>query len=164
PVIIGEIQTHSSPARQYSGERQPRGQIMASRAPSPVLPHLHRLLAGGDSALSDPQLLAVFLARRDEEAFATLVRRHGPMVLAVCRRLLSDAADVEDAFQATFLVLVRKARSLGRPERLGPWLYGVAHRTALKARGLRARRHARERPLADVAVEGEVAALVWQEL
>jgi RNA polymerase sigma factor (sigma-70 family) len=135
---------------------------MASRVP--VLPHLHRLLAGGDSALSDPQLLEVFLARRDEAAFATLVRRHGPMVLAVCRRLLPDAGDVEDAFQATFLVLVRKARAVGRPERLGNWLYGVAYRTALKARGRHARRRAREQPLTDVAVEGEVAALVWREL
>src|SRR6516165_158170 len=104
---------------------------MANRLPGTVLPHLRRLLADEPG---DPQLLGHFLRRGDEGAFAAIVRRHGPMVLAVCRRLLPDPHDAEDAFQATFLVLVRKASSLGRPERLGNWLYGVAYRTALKAR------------------------------
>jgi RNA polymerase sigma factor (sigma-70 family) len=122
---------------------------------------LRRLLAGEPG---DPQLLERFLRRRDEAAFAALVRRHGPMVLAVCRRLLADAHDAEDAFQATFLVLARKASSLGRPERLGNWLYGVAYRTALKARSHVARRRLREQPLADVPVAGGVADLVWREL
>jgi RNA polymerase sigma factor (sigma-70 family) len=103
------------------------------------------------------------VAARDEAAFAALVRRHGPMVLGVCRRLLHDAHEAEDAFQATFLVLVHKAGSIGRPESLGPWLHGVATRTAARARQA-ARRRAREReatamPGGDPAVE-----LVWRDL
>src|SRR5262249_20312884 len=73
---------------------------------------------------SDRQLVERFGRRGNGEAFAELVRRHGPMVLGVCRRMLRHAHDAEDAFQATFLLLVRKASRLRRPERLGPWLYG----------------------------------------
>jgi RNA polymerase sigma factor (sigma-70 family) len=114
--------------------------------------------AGPDAARDeDRQLLERFLRRRDGAAFEALVRRHGPMVLGVCRRLLRDPHDAEDAFQATFLVLLRKAPSLRRRELLANWLYGVALRTALKARGIRARRQARERPLTDLA-EGSAAA------
>ncbi len=137
---------------------------MASRSLSTVLPHLRRLLAGGADGPGDAQLLEHYLRRRDEDAFATLVRRHGPMVLAVCRRLLSDPHDAEDAFQATFLVLVRKASSVGRPERLANWLYGVAYRVALKMRGHNARRHRHERPFVDVPVGEAFADLVWREL
>jgi RNA polymerase sigma factor (sigma-70 family) len=106
--------------------------------------------------LSDAALLEQFLSRRDEAAFATLVRRHGPMVQGVCRRLLRDPDDADDAFQATFLVLVRKAAALSRRELLANWLYGVAYRTALKARGLKARRLARERQADMSAVESTV--------
>src|SRR5258708_1580519 len=81
----------------------------------------------------DARLLDRFLSQHDEAAFEAIVRRHGPMVLGVCRRLLPDSCDAEDAFQATFLVLLRKAPSLGRRERVAPWLYGVALRTALRA-------------------------------
>jgi RNA polymerase sigma factor (sigma-70 family) len=133
-----------------------------SRPTAAVLPHLRRLLAGPAASASDPQLLERFLAGHDATAFAALVRRHGPMVFGVCRRLLPNAHDAEDAFQATFLVLVRRAASLGRPERLGNWLYGVAYRTALKARGRAARRH--EQPLTDVPGPDTVAELVWREL
>jgi RNA polymerase sigma factor (sigma-70 family) len=92
----------------------------------------------------DGALLAAFVACREEAAFAALVRRHGPMVLGVCRRVLHDAHLAEDAFQATFLVLARKAATLRQRERVANWLYGVAYRTALAARTLAARRSARE--------------------
>jgi RNA polymerase sigma factor (sigma-70 family) len=89
---------------------------------------------------SDAELVERFLAHREETAFASLVQRHGPMVLGVCRRLLDDEHDAEDAFQATFLVLFRKAPTLRPRSCVGPWLYGVARRTALKARSLLMRR------------------------
>jgi RNA polymerase sigma factor (sigma-70 family) len=99
-------------------------------------------------ALSDGKLLERFVRRREEASFAALVRRHGPMVLAVCRRLLRHNQDAEDSFQATFLVLSKKAHRLRRPELLANWLYGVAYRTALHARQRAARRREREREAA----------------
>src|SRR5262249_3851090 len=98
---------------------------------------------GGD--LTDGELLAAYLAQRNEAAFAALVRRHGSMVLGVCRRLLRSVDDAEDAFQATFLVLARKAGSVRPPGAVGNWLLGVGRRTALQARRAVARRVARER-------------------
>jgi RNA polymerase sigma factor (sigma-70 family) len=95
--------------------------------------------------MTDDQLVARFVTRRDEAAFETLVRRHAPMVLGVCRRVLSNPQDAEDAFQATFLVLVRKASAIRQRELLGNWLYGVAYRTAKDARAAAIRRQARER-------------------
>src|SRR5437867_3849399 len=83
----------------------------------------------------DGELLTRYRLQRDQEAFGSLVRRHGPMVLGVCQRVLRDSHAAEDAFQATFIVLAKKADAVRPPERLAPWLYGVAYRTALKARG-----------------------------
>jgi RNA polymerase sigma factor (sigma-70 family) len=108
-----------------------------------------RQLGGGalsrdGGALTDGQLLECFLRDRDELAFEALVRRHGPMVLGVCRRVVSNTHDAEDAFQATFLALVHKAAAVVPRELVGHWLYGVAYRTALNARRLAARRGARE--------------------
>lgn len=100
--------------------------------------------------VTDRELLARFLAEREEQAFALLLRRHGPMVLGVCRRALRDPHDAEDAFQATFLVLVKKARSLTEPDRVGPWLYGVACRTARKAQALADARRSRLQPIEDL--------------
>jgi RNA polymerase sigma-70 factor (ECF subfamily) len=94
--------------------------------------------------LTDGQLLTRFLGRRDDDSFEALLRRHGPMVLGVCRRVLHHEQDAEDAFQATFLVLARKAGSVVPRERVGNWLYGVAYKTALKARALSAKRRGRE--------------------
>ncbi len=96
---------------------------------------LERLLDPGTVAgLSERQVLARFVERGDPVAFEALVVRHGPLVLSVCRQMLRDANDVDDAFQATFLVLFEKARSLKQPERLSAWLYGVAHRVASRTR------------------------------
>ncbi len=99
-------------------------------------------------ALSDEQLVDWFVHQGEEAAFAALVRRHGPMVLSVCRRLLRNSHDTEDAFQATFLVLAEKASRLRQPELLANWLYGVAYRTALHARRRTSRRSEREREAA----------------
>jgi RNA polymerase sigma factor (sigma-70 family) len=111
-----------------------------------VLCHLRRASLGADDAnVGDGELLERFVARRDEAAFAALVLRHGPMVLAVCRQVLQNQADAEDAFQATFLVLVKKAGSIRPRGMVGNWLYGVAHTTALKARAMNTKRRVRER-------------------
>jgi len=127
---------------------------------------------GTASGLSEWQLLDRYASRGDEAAFEALVTRHGPMVLGVCRRLLRDPADIEDAFQATFLVLVRKAGTLGERDLLARWLYGVAHRVALRARSDAARRGARERtgiPVEPAAAAGdpdgwELAATLLEEV
>jgi RNA polymerase sigma factor (sigma-70 family) len=112
-------------------------------------PGLDRIFRGETvSGLSEWQLLERYLERRDEVAFEALVARHGPMVLAVCRRMLVDQSDVDDAFQATFLVLVRRARQLGPRDAIGPWLHGVAARVAMRARSEAARRR-RTVPLGD---------------
>jgi RNA polymerase sigma factor (sigma-70 family) len=115
-----------------------------------VLRRLQQAVRPAPDDCPDARLLAGFLTRHDEAAFAALVRRHGPLVRGVCRRLLADPHDADDAFQATFLVLVRRARALARPELLGPWLYGVALRTARTLRTRRDRRQARLRPLPDL--------------
>ncbi len=112
------------------------------------------LLAEGKATagLSDEALLGRFLASRDdssERAFAALVDRHGPMVLGVCRRVLRDPTDAGDAFQATFLVLARRAGSVRVGGSLGPWLHGVSVRVARRARAVAARRNARERTNAE---------------
>jgi RNA polymerase sigma factor (sigma-70 family) len=111
-----------------------------------VIRHLRRavLLRPGDGP-TDAQLLESFLTRRDEAAFEALLLRHGPMVLGVCRRLLGNPEDAEDAFQATFLVLVRKGVSIRPRDLVGNWLYGVAYRTAMKARAMNAKRREKER-------------------
>src|SRR5262249_56669025 len=122
---------------------------MAGPATHPVLRFLRRLSPAADvGEASDADLLERFARRHDEEAFTALVRRHGPMVFGVCTRVLDNSADAEDAFQATFLVLVRRARSVSRPERLGDRVFGGARPPAPQAKAPAAprRRPARRGP------------------
>src|SRR6516225_4632334 len=117
---------------------------MAVQSLLEIVRRLRWTLPGGDD-LSDGQLLARFINQHDEAAFAALVKRHGPMVLGVCRRLLGNVHDADDAFQATFLILVHKAASLKSRELVGNWLYGVAYKTALAARAKNSRRRSKEK-------------------
>jgi RNA polymerase sigma factor (sigma-70 family) len=121
---------------------------MAIRQAESIPRRLHGLLdAGMVAEVSDAELLGRFTAERDaaaEIAFAALVRRHGPMVFRVCRQIVGDRHTAEDAFQATFLILARRAGSIHGPELLGNWLHGVAFRTAREARMREHRRQRRE--------------------
>jgi RNA polymerase sigma factor (sigma-70 family) len=119
------------------------------------------LPAGG---LSDAELLERFVSQRDAAAFEVLLWRHGPMVLGVCRRLLRHEHDAEDAFQATFLTLAKKAGSIGRREACAAWLHRVACHVALNARAATAVRTRRERPWRDVAAGDDHDDLVWRDL
>jgi RNA polymerase sigma factor (sigma-70 family) len=124
---------------------------MASGQVGLILQQLRRLFGGPPADdLGDGPLLERFQRQRDQAAFTALVQRHGPLVLAVCRRVLRQEQDAEDAFQATFLVLARKAGSIRRPEALGAYLYEVAYRIALKARARAARQRMYERQAADM--------------
>lgn len=117
---------------------------MSTRPLHSLIDHLRRALLPCRAESGDGELLSSFIDRRDEEAFAALVQRHGPMVWGVCCRVLSNRHDAEDAFQATFLVLVRKADTVVPRGMVGNWLHGVAYKTALLARRTAARRRAKE--------------------
>src|SRR5690348_5149824 len=116
---------------------------MATAQAGTLLRHIQKL-AGGARHRTDRELLDAFAARRSEAAFAALVSRHGPMVLRVCRRVLRQEQDAEDAFQATFLVLARHTASIRNRDTVADWLYGVAYRTAMNTRRSTARRRDRE--------------------
>src|SRR5947207_66570 len=138
---------------------------MASSQMSEVLQHLGRaVLLREGAGLTDGQLLEDYLSRRDESALAALVWRHGPMVWGVCRRILGSSHDAEDAFQATFLVFVRKAASIASKELLANWLYGVAHQTALKARATAGRRKGRERQVTEMPEPAVTDQDLWRDL
>jgi RNA polymerase sigma factor (sigma-70 family) len=137
---------------------------MVSGKPSPVLQFIHKIADDGACPyLADRELLQRFV-RGDQSAFAELVERHGPAILGVCRRILGPGHDADDAFQATFLVLARKAGPLCSQDLLSPWLHGVAVRTALKARTRAWRQQAHERPLIDVAEAAPADVVVRREL
>jgi RNA polymerase sigma factor (sigma-70 family) len=138
---------------------------MAANDSSKVIQQLRRIVLRKDGAgLTDAQLLEEYLSHREEAALAALVRRHGPMVWGVCRRVLHHYHDAEDAFQATFLVFVRKAASIASPELLANWLYGVAHQTALKARATSARRKTRETQVKDMPEPAATEDNLWHDL
>jgi RNA polymerase sigma factor (sigma-70 family) len=138
---------------------------MASPELSRVLECLRQLPARQRiDSLADQQLLARFVTEREEDAFTVLLQRHGPMVVGVCRRLLRETHDVEDAFQATFLVLARKAASIRKGESVGSWLHGVALRVARKIRLEAARRSRRERARPAPAPADTGDDLTWGEL
>jgi RNA polymerase sigma factor (sigma-70 family) len=144
---------------------------MERRGLDRVVDTLRRVTAEPD-CVTDAELLERFLAERDEVAFDGLLRRHGPMVLGVCRRILGHVQDAEDAFQATFLILVRKAASIAPREQVGNWLYGVAQQTARKARTARSRRDRREQAVAKppdaswapTGLDADVAPLLDREI
>jgi RNA polymerase sigma factor (sigma-70 family) len=119
--------------------------------------------------LTDAQLLERFATQKDAAAFEALLARHGPLVWGLCRRLLREPHDAEDAFQATFLVLARRAAAIRRPEAVGSWLYGVAYHLAHKLRARAATRRASERRGAELAAAGRpradlISIVVWREL
>jgi RNA polymerase sigma factor (sigma-70 family) len=136
-----------------------------STTTSDFLRHLRTLAArqaiGG---LSDQQLLERFRRERSEASFALLVQRHGPMVLSVCRRVLHHVQDVEDAFQATFLVLARKAAMLHQPPLLGSWLHGVAYHVALRLKAKAQRRAAHEHRVDPLPPGNALDDITWREV
>jgi RNA polymerase sigma factor (sigma-70 family) len=136
---------------------------MATNQMSGFIQRLRSVLRDG-AGPTDGQLLGDYLSRRDEAAVAALVRRHGPMVWGVCRRVLRNHHDAEDAFQTTFLVLVRKAASIASRELLANWLYGVAHQTALKARATAAKRKGRERQATEMPEPTATQQDQWHDL
>lgn len=124
----------------------------------------HLLATCGRDGVTDGELLSRFLEHQDEAALAALVRRHGPMVWSVCRRLLRGHHDAEDAFQATFLVLVQKAATLPNRETVGNWLYGVAHQTAVRMRAMVAKQGVRERQVTVMPEPATADQYVWNDL
>jgi RNA polymerase sigma factor (sigma-70 family) len=138
---------------------------MATAPVGPVMHYLYRAVLRQDVAdRTDGQLLAAFIDQKEEVAFEALVRRHGPMVFGVCRRLLHNDHDAEDAFQATFLVLARKAASVRPRERVASWLHGVALRTARKARATTAKLRAREKQVPALPEPAVVPQDPWRDL
>jgi RNA polymerase sigma factor (sigma-70 family) len=138
---------------------------MATSEMSEVIQHLRRTVLLHDGAgLTDGQLLEDYISRHDETAVAALVRRHGSMVWGVCRRVLRNHHDAEDAFQAAFLVLVRKAASIVPRQMVANWLYGVAHQTALNARAAAARRKGRERQVTEMPEPAVTEQDLWHDL
>ncbi|HEY7154640.1 MAG TPA: sigma-70 family RNA polymerase sigma factor [Gemmataceae bacterium] len=128
-----------------------------------VLEYLHHLLGSATTPADDGRLLELFAAHRDENAFAELVARHGPLVYSLCRRVLGNAQDAEDVFQATFLVLARKAATIRKPEALSCWLHGVAYHLALKARAEAERRRILELRAAPSGDSAD-SELSWREV
>ncbi len=138
---------------------------MANPPLGPVLRHIRKLAAAAHAKeQTDVQLLQEFAARNDQAAFAALVRRHGPMVLGVCRNVLRHTQDAEDAFQATFFVLARKAGTIRKAEALVSWLHGVAYRMAMNAKRNAARRRSHEQQAQPAPQSDPAWETAWQEV
>jgi RNA polymerase sigma factor (sigma-70 family) len=138
---------------------------MATSQISGVIQHLRRTVLLRDGAgLTDGQLLEDYLSRRDEAALAALVRRHGPMVWGVSRRLLANHHDAEDAFQATFLVLTLKAAAILPREMVANWLYGVACTTAHRIKVATAKRRVKERQVPEMPESEATQHDDWSDL
>src|SRR5216683_1013994 len=129
-----------------------------------LLQHI-RTVIGTPNAdrVSDEQLLERFTAGQDSVAFDALLQRYGPMVLGVCRRVLAHEQDAEDAFQATFLVFIRKAASIRKRQSVGSWLYGVAYRIGVKARALASRRAVHEKQAPKRRAADPLSEVVWRD-
>jgi RNA polymerase sigma factor, sigma-70 family len=126
---------------------------------TPLPKVVRRLRSLAQPVTGDGALVQAFASRRDEGAFAELVRRHGLMVYGVCRRLLGDADAADDAFQATFLVLARRAAAVSGQPSIGPWLYGVANRVARRARRSAYRRQYHESRIVPAEISARDEAL-----
>jgi RNA polymerase sigma factor (sigma-70 family) len=140
------------------------GGNVTGRGLSAVLEFLRTLAQRSGADETDAELLHRFASRHEEDAYTALLQRHGPMVWGVCQRILHHPQNAEDAFQATFLVLARRAASVSKPHLLANWLYGVACRTALEARGRDEKRRKKQRPVVDVAVMEPTPEVVWTDL
>src|SRR5262245_51033847 len=140
------------------------GTAMTKAPLGAVLRHVRRAAARDTDEATDAELLRHFLGSRDPAAFEALVRRHGPMVLRVCRRVLGHHQDAEDAFQVTFLVLARKAPSIRRQASLAGWLHGVAYRTARCARRGAATRRVYEARVKTMTQNDAPHELGWREV
>ena len=138
---------------------------MAKQSLNGVLQHLRKVAAVQTYlGLSDRELLERFVGTHDEAAFTVLIERHGPMVLGVCRRALPNFHDAEDACQAVFLVLARKAGSVRKKKSLSSWLHGVACRVAARLRRDHARRKSREHGVDVPAPKDPAAEVTWREM
>ncbi len=138
---------------------------MATRQINSVLQYIRRLAEGREaSPWTDQQLLDRFINKKEEAAFAGLVQRHGPMILALGWRILRNREDAEDIFQAAFLVLARKARSIRKQESIGGWLYRVASRLALRVRAEAAKRGCPTPSKPKASPADPLAGISWREV
>jgi RNA polymerase sigma factor (sigma-70 family) len=138
--------------------------VPSNIVPSNAVPRPRGAFKEDLTSLKDDQLRNRFFKDREDAAFGVLVERYGPLVYGVCRRILTDSNDAEDAFQATFLVLVRKGGTLRDPGRLANWLYGVAYRTARKLRAKAAQRTKSERQAGEMPTKSDLADMTYEEL